>query len=115
MVNQRDIVEIMFDNDLGGNHPAVVLSNRLVQEIEGYMVCVMMTSTAQNDEFSFLITDDMLIKPLNIDHCEVRCHLINFVPVESIIRNANNNQLRIAPFKQLLQKIYNSTFSTDEL
>ena len=85
MVYQRDIVEVVFDDDFGGNHPAIVLSNKLVQEVEGYFVCVMMTSTDFDDEFSFVIDDNMLIRPLKRPHCEARCHLINFVPIDSII------------------------------
>lgn len=115
MVYQRDIVEVMFDDDLGGNHPAIVLSNKLVQEIEGYFVCVMMTTSKYNDEFSFVIEEHMLTKPLNKKHCEARCHLINFVPLESIIVNSRNNQIKIEPFKKLIAKINSSTFSTDDL
>ena len=44
MVAQRDIIEVVFDDNLGGNHPAIVISNKLVQEVEGYFVCIMMTS-----------------------------------------------------------------------
>lgn len=115
MVHQRDIVEVIFDDDLDGNHPAIVLSNKLVQEIEGYFVCVMMTSSNYDDEFSFVIEKNMLTKPLNKKHCEARCHLINFVPVDSIIVNRHNNQIKIKPFKKLIEKINSSTFSTDEL
>ncbi len=115
MVYQRDIVEVIFDDEFGGNHPAIVLSNKLVQETEGYFVCVMMTSSDFDDEFSFVIEDDMLTKPLNRDHCEARCHLINFVPIDTIISNKHRNQIKIGPFKKLIQKINNSTFSTDEL
>ena len=35
MVSQRDIIEVVFDQDFGGNHPAIVVSNKLVQEVEG--------------------------------------------------------------------------------
>ncbi len=115
MVYQRDIVEVIFDDDFGGNHPAIVLSNKLVQEIEGYFVCVMMTSSDVDDEFSFVIKDDMLTKPLNREHCEARCHLINFVPIDAIIVNRHRNQIKVKPFKDLIKKINNSTFSTDEL
>lgn len=115
MVHQRDIVEVIFDEDFGGNHPAIVLSNKLVQEVEGYFVCVMMTSSNFDDEFSFPIEDNMLIKPLHRKYCEARCHLINFVPVDSIIVNRNRNQLKINPFKELIKKINNSTFSIDKL
>jgi mRNA-degrading endonuclease toxin of MazEF toxin-antitoxin module len=115
MANQRDIVEIVFDEDFGGNHPAIVISNKLVQEIEGYFVCVMMTSKSYDDEFSFVITDDMVSHPMNKDHCEARCHLINFVPIDAIIVNRHNNQLKIASFKQLIKKINDSTLSTEEL
>jgi mRNA-degrading endonuclease toxin of MazEF toxin-antitoxin module len=115
MISQRDIVEVVFDEDFGGNHPAIVISNKLVQEVEGYFVCIMMTSKNHDDEFSFPITDNMVMKPMKREHCEARCHLLNFVPVESIIRNRNNNQLKINPFKKLIKKINESTFSTDEL
>lgn len=64
MVHQRDIVEVVFDDDFGGIHPAIVLSNKLVQEIEGYFICVIMTTKKSNDEFTFVIKDDMLVNPL---------------------------------------------------
>lgn len=115
MVRQRDIVEVVFDDEQGGNHPAVVLSNKLVQEVEGYFVCVMLTSTEHDDEFSFLITNDMLVKPHNRPHSEARCHLINFVPLDAIIPNNHRNQLKMKPFKELIKKINTTTFSTEEL
>lgn len=115
MVHQRDIVEVVFDEDLGGNHPAIVISNKLVQEVEGYFVCVMMTSQDYDDEFSFLITDDMVMKPLNKPHSEARCHLINFVPIDAILKNSHSNQLKVEAFKDLIKKINRSTFSTEEL
>ena len=115
MILQREIVEVMFDDDFGGNHPAIVLSNKLVQEVEGYFVCVMMTSSRFDDEFSFVITDDMLMKPLNKKYAEARCHLISFVPVDAIIRNRNINQIKINAFKDLMKKINDTTFSTKEL
>lgn len=70
MVAQRDIIEVVFDDNLGGNHPAIVISNKLVQDVEGYFVCIMMTSKDHDDEFSFVITDDMVVNPLNRHHCE---------------------------------------------
>lgn len=115
MVSQRDIVEVCFNDDLGGNHPAIVISNKLVQEIEGYFVCVMMTSTNHDDEFSFVITDEMVVKPMNRNHGEARCHLIQFVPLGSIMKNAHNNQLKLEAFKKLIKKITDSTFSTSDL
>lgn len=115
MVNQRDIVEVVFDDDLGGNHPAIVLSNKLVQEVEGYFVCAMMTTSNFNDEFSFILSDEMFSKPLNKEHCEARCHLINFVPIDAIVRNAHRNQIKMKPFKDLITKINESTFSTGDL
>lgn len=75
----------------------------------------MMTSQNYDDEFSFVITDDMVTHPMNREHCEARCHLINFVPIDAIIQNRHNNQLKLAPFKELIRKINDSTFSTEEL
>lgn len=78
-------------------------------------MCVMMTSSDFDDEFSFVINDDMVMSPLGRNHCEVRCQLIQFVPLESIITNSHHNQLRVAPFKNLIKKITDSTFSTEDL
>ncbi len=114
MVHQRDIVEIAFGNGID-NHPAIVLSNALVQEVEGAFVCVMMTSKDYDDEFSFKIDDTMVVKPLSRKHCEARCHLIQYVEMESIIINSHNNQLKIDPFKKLIKKINDTTFSMKEL
>lgn len=115
MVHQRDIVEVIFDDDFGGKHPAIVLSNKLVQEVEGYLVCVMMTSKLHDDEFSFIITDDMVTHPMGRTHCEARCHLLQFVPMEAILKSVHNNQLKIDAFKRLIRRINQSTFSTDDL
>lgn len=113
MVRQRDIVEVRLSADFDP-HPAIVLSNNLVQEIEGAFVCVMVTGTIHDDEFSFLITDEMTMKPMG-KPCEARCHLINFVPSDAIIFNNHNNQMKIDPFKELIKKINSSTFSMEEL
>lgn len=115
MPSQRDIVEVVFNDDFGGNHPAIIISNKLVHEVEGYFVCVMMTSSDYDDEFSFVLNDEMVMKPLDRGHCEVRCHLIQFVPLDSIIVNRHNNQLKIEPFKNLIIKITKSTFSIEDL
>lgn len=115
MVNQRDIVEIVFDSDFGGSHPAIVISNKLVQEVEGYFVCIMMTSKKHDDEFSYVITDEMVTNPMKRNHCEARCQLIQFVPIDSIVNNSHSNQLRIEAFKGLMKKINDSTFSIGEL
>jgi len=115
MVYQRDIVEVIFDDDLGGNHPAIVLSNRLVQEIEGYFICVMMTSSNFDDEFTFVIEDAMLMKPMRRKHYQARCHLINFIPVDAMVKNRHSNQMKVDSFKALIKKINDSTFSLKEL
>ena len=107
-------IEVFFDEDFGGNHPAIVLSNRLVQEVEGYFVCLMMTSTDHNDEFSFVITDDMVTSPMHRPHCEARCHLLQFVPLDHIMKNTHRNQLKVTAFKDLIQKINDTTFSTQD-
>lgn len=115
MVHQRDIVEVDFSMDQGGKHPGIVISNNLVQESEGAFVCVMMTSQSYDDEFSFIITNDMLTRPSNKEHSEARCHLISWIPLEQINPKPYNSQLRIEPFKSLIKKITETTFSTNEL
>ncbi len=74
-----------------------------------------MTTRNHDDDFSFVITDEMLSQPLGVEYCEACWHLINFVPVDSIIPNAHNNQIKIGSFRNLIRRINDTTFSTGDL
>lgn len=116
MVSQRDVVEISFPNSVGGKHPAIVLSNNLVHEIEfGSFICVMLTQKNIDDEFSFVIKDDMLTNPQKNSHCEARCQLIMFVNESDIIPKPYSNQIKIDAFKNLITHINSSTLSVEDL
>lgn len=66
-VNQREIVELNFQLPNGQlkTHPAVIISNANVYDIEGIFYALMISSKPLPDEFSFEITEDMVTKPLN--------------------------------------------------
>jgi mRNA-degrading endonuclease toxin of MazEF toxin-antitoxin module len=113
LVNQRDIVEVYFDG--AGIHPVVVISNNLIHEVEDYFIGVMMTSKSKNDEFSFVLNDEMTVKPMKKKHSEVRCHLISYFPIENINSTAHHNSLTIKAFKKLIAKINDTSFSTKNL
>ena len=57
----------------------------------------------------------MLSKPMDKAHYEARCHMVQLVPIEQVVRNNHNNQMKIEPFKKLLNKINETTFSIEEL
>lgn len=112
---QRDIIEVCFGEEFGGNHPALVISNNLIHEIEDAFICLMMTSKEKDDEFSFPLTKEMLTKPLSKDYAEIRCHLVQFIPAEEIINNTHYNKVKLKYFKKIIDKMNRSTLSTNDL
>lgn len=91
---QKDIVEVNFKLP-GGKfepHPALVISNNTVNEYEDTFLAVMITSSTEYDEYSILIDNKMLSKPMR-NKSQIRCHLMQSFNFEEI-------NLKIASFKK---------------
>lgn len=114
-IRQKDILEVSFNLPDGlANHPVIVLSNDDAIEDENSFIAVMLTSKKNNDEYSFEITDEMLLKKLNVDYCEARLHLISFFKENEVITNHfTNNQIKQDYFKELMKQIFRITFDQD--
>jgi mRNA-degrading endonuclease toxin of MazEF toxin-antitoxin module len=112
LVSQRDIVEVIFDLPQGElKHPAIVLSNNDVIALEGYFVCVMLTSEDYDDEYSFMLDGHMFNKPLN-SKSQARLHLIGWFRTTDVVKNSHyNHQMKVEYFKELVKQINSTTFN----
>lgn len=108
--HQRDIVDVNFKLPRGKfePHPVLVLSNDDINTYEGFFIGVMISGVLEHDNFSFPLTPEMLTKPMK-KSCQVRCHLISLFVIEDIIEG-KKNEMRAAPFKELLNKINAAVF-----
>ncbi len=96
MYEQGDIVMVNFPLPDGFKlHPAVIVSNEEVYETEECYVGIMISSSKIRDNFSFVLTNDMLTKPLD-KQSQVRCQLIalfNEKEIENKISKLKKEQL----------------------
>ena len=75
---QRDIVEVnfLFPDGTFKPHPAIVVSNNKLQENEGFLYLVLVSSKDTHREYSCGLDDDMLSKPM-YKKSFVKCHIIS--------------------------------------
>lgn len=117
-LKRGDIIEVYFDFPKVDNsipHPAIIISNDDVYDVEEGYVCVMITSSTNFiDKFTFEITSEMLQRPSNKDFSQARCHLITFV-YESHLSDKNyaKNTLKENALDRLLIHINKFTFSDE--
>jgi mRNA-degrading endonuclease toxin of MazEF toxin-antitoxin module len=111
-VQQGDIVEVNFllPNGEFKPHPVIVLSNNEVNEYEDAFVCVMLSSTAPDDNFSYWLDDKMLTLPQKRPS-QVRCQLISLLPENQVIQKFGS--IRKNYLKELYLKINECVFSID--
>jgi mRNA-degrading endonuclease toxin of MazEF toxin-antitoxin module len=107
-VCQGDIVEVVFPAP--GNkspHPVLVVSNEDFHEAEEAFIAVLISSTAPDDEYSFHLEKEMLLKPTK-KPCQVRTHLISLFQNTEIIQKVSS--LKKAPLQKVIEKIKYSIF-----
>lgn len=115
-VSQRDIVEVVFPLDPTAlKHPVIVLSSHEALSMEQCFIGMMLTSTDQDDEFSFIIDDSMLTSPIiGVSHSEARLHLVSYFKFSQIIKN-NHPRTKIKQhyFEELIKQMNLITFNID--
>lgn len=103
-----DIVEVPFQIPHHGRiekHPAIIISNDEVYEQDECYICVMMTSSSQVDQFTFLVEDHMLQSPNSKDFAQVRCHLVSYVLKSHIVNNSKRNRMKADYVDKLVEYI----------
>ncbi len=107
--HQRDVVEInfLFPNGSMKPHPAIIISNDELQEVEGFVYLVLISSKAYNDQYSYPLTDEMLSFKMN-KKSYVKCHLITANPDNTIIKKLGT--IKQPHFEEITEKIKESIF-----
>lgn len=107
--HQRDIVEInfLFPNGVMKPHPAIIISNDELQEIECFVYLVLISSKNYNDIYSYPLTDEMLSFKMK-KQSFVKCQLITANPDETIIKKLGT--IKEPYFTEIKNKIIQSIF-----
>lgn len=107
--HQADVVEInfLFPNGEMKPHPAIIISNDELQEVEGFVYLVLISSKNYNDEYSYPLADEMLSFKMH-KQSYVKCQLITANPNETIIRKLGT--IKTSYFKEIQAKIIKSIF-----
>lgn len=106
---QRDIVEInfLFPNGNMKPHPAVIVSNDDLQEVEDFVYVALISSKNHNPQYSYPLSDSMLTFSMN-KQSFVKCHLIVANMERDILRKLG--KMREPYFTEMVDKIIKSIF-----
>lgn len=106
---QSDIIEINFYFPRVGFKPhfAIVVSNDQLQELEGYLYVVLISSKNYNDEYAFELTEEMTSYKFE-KRSFVKCHLLELSSDDDIIRRVG--VVKKVYFDQIIEKIKTSIF-----
>ena len=106
---QRDIVEInfMFPDGTSKPHPALIVSNDELQEIEGFIYLCMISSKDYNPEYSYTLTDEMVSVPMK-KQSYIKCQLLVGDVERDVIRKISS--LQQPYFNEVVQKIKETIF-----
>lgn len=106
--NRGDIIEIVFElpyNESSKPHPVIIISNEDVYEQDGLYICVMITHMESKDQYTFEITDEMLVKGGDGKFSQARCHLITNVSDDDIISKHSRNSMKLNFVERLVTRI----------
>ena len=108
-IQQRDIIELNYElpNGKFKTHPALVISNANVLEVEDIFYAVMISSNPMNEDFNFELDNSMLTKPLS-KKSYIKCQLIQSYSTEEVISKFSS--MRKDSFDKVLQKIFETVF-----
>jgi len=116
--NRGDVVEIPFNIPGHGlkNHPAIIISNEEVYNIEGIYICVMVTHSDMSNYFAFDLESHMFLNHRNMPEGKAKAHLIAYIEERHIIPNANSRKCRMLKIyvDALVQFIKSRALSEDE-
>jgi mRNA-degrading endonuclease toxin of MazEF toxin-antitoxin module len=95
--DRGDVIEIHFNIPGEGlkNHPAIVISNEEVYNIEAIYICVMVTHSDMSSYFAFDLEPEMFLNPKNMPEGKAKAHLIAYVEEKHIIRNIHSKKCKM--------------------
>ena len=109
---QGDIVEVNFLLPDGANkpHPAIIISNDELQEVEGFFYLVLISSQDfdYSRQYSYPLTDLMIVGHTFIKKSYVKCHIISGYTERDVIRKLGSIKERY--FNEIVDKTIESIF-----
>ena len=107
--SQRDIVEInfLFPDGRALPHPAIIVSNDELQEVEGYIYLCLISSKDYNEQYCYTLSDEMLTQPMS-KQSYVKCHILVGDIERDIIRKIS--RMKQPYFDEMLDKVVQSIF-----
>ena len=110
--SQRDIVEVnfLFPDGTLKVHPAIIISNDVLQENEfGLVYLVLITSNlALNPQYSYPLSNDMLVSHSFSKPSVVKCQIIAGYTDRDIIRRLGS--IKQEYFDEIVDKVIESVF-----
>lgn len=107
--SQGDIVEInfLFPDGIVKPHPALIVSNEELQDLEGFIYMALISSKDYNEQYSYELYDEMLDFKMN-NKSYVKCHIIVGNIERDVIRKLG--RLKNPYFEEIKNKIIESIF-----
>jgi hypothetical protein len=113
IAEQRCVIEVPFNLPQGvQNHPAIIISTNTSNEHDNTFVAVMITHSKVEDEFSFLLNQQMFAGNKLPTSYQARLHLVSmFYSEYDIITNAYQNvKMKEEHFHRMMDRIIRLTF-----
>ncbi len=106
---QRDVVEInfLFPNGNFKPHPAIIVSNDELQESEGIIYLVLVSSKDYNPEYCYKLTKDMLTCELG-KRSYAKCQIIVGNIERDVVKRLG--RMKQPYFDEMVDKIISSIF-----
>ena len=110
--HQRDIVEVsfLFPDGTFKPHPAIIISNNELQEDEDGLIYLVLISSNDtiNPQYSYPLTDDMLISHRFAKPSLVKCQIISGYVERDVLRRLGAIKERY--FNEIVDKVIASIF-----
>lgn len=108
-VHQRDIIEVnyLFPNGITKPHMAIVVSNDELQDTEDFFYIAMISSKNYNPQYTYLLENDMLTKPLS-KKSYVICQLIGGYTERDVVKICS--RIKNTAFQEVIDKIKQTIF-----
>lgn len=104
-----DVIELSFlipGKNITEKHPAIIISNQEVYNLEEIYVCVMAThSNLHAEEFGFELTKEMFVDPKHTLNGYAKAHLISYVLENQIITNSKRGKMKRVYLQKLVDFI----------
>ncbi len=112
-VNQGDVIEVNVKLPEGDfkPHPCIVISNNDINHNENMFVCVMISSTSTQDDYTYNLKPEMFLKELK-KKSQIRTQIVNSFGYNDIIKY-NISRIKQNYLEKIIDKIYQDVLNVE--